>query len=216
MVSVASIDLPIRCTCGTLRGVLRGASPDHGNRAVCYCDDCQSFAHFLKRPADILDEHGGTEVFQTSPARVEFIDGADRLACMRLKPSGLLRWYASCCRTPVGNTLATAKMPFVGLIRACLDADDAALDAALGPIRYRGMGRFAKGDVSGLGVHDRFTLGMLGRITRILIGAKLRGDARRSPFFDAESGTPVAVPKVLSADELREVEMARDRPPSAA
>ncbi len=204
-------DLPIRCTCGTLRGVLRGISSARGNRGVCYCDDCQSFAHFLGRPAEILDEHGGTEVFQTSPARVEIAAGADRLACIRLTPKGLLRWYASCCRTPIGNTLATPKIPFVGLVRACLAADDAALESVLGPVRYRGMGRFAKGDISGLDVRERFSLGSLARVTGIIVGAKLRGDARRSPFFDAANGEPVAAPNVLSEEELRRIETARDR-----
>src|SRR5690606_24743158 len=129
---------------------------------------------------------------QTSPALVEIRAGADRLACMRLTPKGLLRWYASCCRTPLGNTLTTGTIPFVGLIRACLDADDAALDSALGPIRQRSMGRFAKGDVSGLDVHERMSLGQMARVLRVLIGAKLRGDARRSPFFDPKSGEPAA------------------------
>src|SRR5690606_41392767 len=88
-------DLPIRCTCGTLRGVLRGISSARGNRGVCYCDDCQSFAHFLGRPAEILDEHGGTEVFQTSPARGELAGGDECPASMRLTLKVLLRWSAS-------------------------------------------------------------------------------------------------------------------------
>src|SRR5688572_12534539 len=100
-------DLPVRCSCGTLRAVVRGASGGRGNHVVCYCDDCQSFAHFLERADDTLDAHGGTEIYQMSPARLEIIDGADRLACVRLAPKGLLRWYAACCRTPIGNTLAS-------------------------------------------------------------------------------------------------------------
>ena len=49
MTETHSSDLPIRCTCGALRGVLREPSRDTGNRCVCYCDDCQSFAYFLER-----------------------------------------------------------------------------------------------------------------------------------------------------------------------
>src|SRR5262245_25612243 len=97
-------DLAIRCDCGAVRGVARGVSGERGNRVVCYCDDCQSFAHVLERSEDTLDAHGGTEIFQMSPAQLEFTAGADRLACLRLTPKGLLRWYASCCRTPIGNT----------------------------------------------------------------------------------------------------------------
>src|SRR5690606_41564072 len=73
------------------------------------------------------------------------------------------------------------------------------------------MGRFAKGDISGLDVRERFSLGSLARVTGIIVGAKLRGDARRSPFFDAANGEPVAAPNVLSEEELRRIEPARDR-----
>src|SRR5262245_44421193 len=136
-------DLPVRCSCGIVRGALRGVSGRNGNRVVCYCDDCQSFAHFLDRAQDVLDEHGGTEIFQTSAGRLAITAGADRLACVRLQPSGLLRWYTACCRTPIGNTLATRQLPFVGLVVACLER--AELDPVLGPVRARGHARFAKG-----------------------------------------------------------------------
>src|SRR5688500_7644860 len=138
-------DLPVRCSCGALRAVARGVSARRGNHVVCYCDDCQSFAHFLERAGETLDAHGGTEIFHTSPARLEFTSGAARLACMRLTPNGMLRWYASCCRTPIGNTLPTPRIPFVGLIVRCIERSDGrSLDEALGPIRARGHARFAK------------------------------------------------------------------------
>jgi hypothetical protein len=35
---------------------------------------------------------------------------------------------------------------------------------------------------------------------RIMVGARLRGDQKRSPFFDRE-GQPVAVPRALSEEE---------------
>ncbi len=50
---------------------------------------------------------------------------------------GLMRWYASCCNTPIGNTMATSAMPFIGLIHACIDAPT----GALGPIRGRAFAR---------------------------------------------------------------------------
>lgn len=177
---------------------------------MCYCDDCQSFAHFLERADEILDAHGGTEVFQTSPARVEISAGANRLACMRLTTKGLFRWYTSCCRTPIGNTLSTGRLPFVGLIQSCVAADAARREAVLGPIRARVFGRFAKGDVSALDVHARAPLGLMARAARMLIGARLRGDHKRSPFFDARSGAPVAAPYVLTDEERRRVERVRD------
>jgi hypothetical protein len=33
---------------------------------------------------------------------------------------GLLRWYAACCKTPIGNTLPNFRASFVGLIHSCL------------------------------------------------------------------------------------------------
>ena len=211
-------DLPIRCSCGALRGIARGVSAKRVNRLVCYCDDCQSFAYFLGGlggiggTAEILDAHGGTDIFQTSSARLEIQQGAEQLACVRLRPGGLLRWYAECCKTPIGNTLAARQVPFVGLIHSCSDhaSDGRSRDEVLGPVRAGVNARFAKGDRSQLDAHDRAPVSLLLRFARILSTARLRGDHKRSPFFDPETGEPSASARVLSKSELREVETARD------
>jgi hypothetical protein len=39
----------------------------------------------------------------------------ERIVGLRLTPNGLYRWYASCCKTPLGNTLGPA-IPFVGIV----------------------------------------------------------------------------------------------------
>jgi hypothetical protein len=181
-----------------LRGTLRGASGGSGNHVVCYCDDCQAFAHFLERANDTLDAYGGTEIFQTSAARLAITQGA--LACVRLAPKGLLRWYAACCRAPIGNTLATRQLPFVGLVVTCLDHPS--LDAMLGPLRTRGHARFAKGTPPDS--HPSFPAPVIARVFWISLVARLRGDHRRTPFFDAH-GAPVAPPRVLTAAELAAV-----------
>ena len=49
------VDVPIRCSCGALQGYARGISRKSGRRMACYCDDCQSFAHFLGRADEVLD-----------------------------------------------------------------------------------------------------------------------------------------------------------------
>jgi len=207
-------DVPIRCRCGNLRGVARALSPTTGNRVVCYCDDCQSFAHFLGRADEILDAHGGTDIFQTSPVRVEFDEGHEHLACMQLTPDGICRWYVSCCNTPVGNTAATSRLPFVGLVHTCLDheAEGSSPDEQLGPVRNRVNARFARGDRSALealSAHEKAPASMLFRLLVMVAGARLRGDHKRSPFFDANR-EPIATPHVLSASELAAVETARD------
>ena len=43
---------PLRCRCGTLRGQV--SHPEKVSRGVCYCKDCQAFAHFLGTTDSIL------------------------------------------------------------------------------------------------------------------------------------------------------------------
>lgn len=194
----------IRCTCGALQGEALEVAPAAGNHAACYCDDCQAFAHFLGRAGEVLDGNGGTEIFQMSPARVRFTAGVDRLACMRLTDKGMRRWYAACCRTPIGNTMATPGMAFVGALPFCFErpADDPALERALGPILVRAYRRYAKGDPSTIPA-DRipFALDVL-RLLGLLLWWKLRGDSRRSPFFVARTGRPTVEAEVLEAAQL--------------
>jgi Family of unknown function (DUF6151) len=197
-------DLPLQCACGNVHATVHGVSADRGNRVVCYCDDCQAFAHFLERAPDVLDADGGTDIFQTSPARLEITAGADRLACVRLAPTGLLRWYTGCCRTPIGNTLATRRVPFVGLIlgRTDSDAERRSRDDALGAIRARLHTRFAKERPPGVETDRRVPVSVIGRVLRIALVARLRGEHRRSPFFASETGAPASPPRVLAPAEL--------------
>lgn len=203
-------DLAMACACGTVRGVAHDLSPDQGNHLVCYCDDCQAFVHFLGHAADHTDAHGGTEILQTSPARVSIEEGGDQLACVQLRPKGLLRWYAGCCRSPIGNTQASGRMPFVGLFASAFRPRSAEVETALGPIRARVNARFAQGDRSELEASEGWSLPMIFSFARIVLGAWVRGDARRSPFFDPETRAARAVPRVLTEAERAEVEAARD------
>jgi hypothetical protein len=52
-------DLPLRCRCGSVRGIASEFARASGFRLVCYCKDCQAFARFLDR-ADVLDAAGGS------------------------------------------------------------------------------------------------------------------------------------------------------------
>lgn len=197
-------DLALRCECGSVRGVVRDVSAEQGNRVVCYCDDCQTFARFLASDRT-LDARGGTDIFQISSGRVAFSDGIDRLACLRLTRKGPLRWYAACCGTPIGNTMATRAIPFIGLIHAAFDRTTgaSARDALLGPVRARIFTRFAQPGGEAPGANARIPAAMIFRLLRIAITARLRGDHRRSPFFDAATGEPIANPRLLDDDDLR-------------
>jgi hypothetical protein len=198
MAPVTARDLGLRCRCGTVRGVAHGVSPAIGNHCVCYCDDCQAFQKFLGRAADVLDPNGGTDIFQLSPARLTFSAGVDEIACIRLTAKGLARWYASCCNTPIGNTPATAGIPFVGLIRAF--AVEPASDA-FGPIETRVFRQFAVGDREAIPPDGVPQWRMALRVVSLILRWRLRGDQRRSPLFDAATGAPLATPYVLSREE---------------
>lgn len=188
---------PIQCDCGRLKGELNDKAVV--NRCVCYCADCQAFARFLGHESEILDEKGGTEVIQTTPDNVTFGEGAENLACMKLTPGGVLRWYAKCCNTPIGNTSSNFKLSFVGLIHNCLEHGDRSLADRFGPVRTYANPTHARGEPKPK------QSGMAGAIARILawvLKARLNGGYRRTPFFDPDSGKPVAVPRVLTGEEL--------------
>ena len=189
-------DHPLRCRCGSLQG--RVAHPERVNRVVCYCRDCQAFAHFLNRAGDILDAQGGSDVIQTIPANVTFTAGTEALACMRLSEKGLVRWYAKCCNTPIGNTVANHRVSFVGLVHSCLDSAGQSLDSSFGPVRMWSFTKSAKGPV----VADRFSLiAGIARFAGMVIRARIDGSYLRTPFFVPSTGAPIVAPQVLSPGE---------------
>jgi hypothetical protein len=72
----------LACSCGAVRATISETA--RFNRAICYCPSCQAFAQFLGRQAEILDSSGGTDVLQTQPRHIEFHQGVEKLACVRL------------------------------------------------------------------------------------------------------------------------------------
>jgi hypothetical protein len=110
----------------------------------------------------------------------------------------VLRWYAGCCNTPVTNTMASAKVPFTGMVAAFVDPAENR-DAALGPIIVRAFGKFAKGGIPA-GAHAKAPLSYILRSLRIFTAAWLGGRHAPTSLFDA-AGKPVVEPRVLSKDE---------------
>ena len=88
----------LQCRCGAVHGRVTNASPGTVDHMVCYCDDCQAYAHRLGR-ANLLDPHGGSDIVQVAPASLSFDLGADRLGG-RVSPRGLCRWYATVATHP--------------------------------------------------------------------------------------------------------------------
>jgi hypothetical protein len=192
---------PLKCACGALTG---SVDREHlSSHSICYCQDCQAFARFLRREADLLDAAGGFEVIQVLPKDVRFHDGVQRLACMRLSASGLFRWYAACCNTPIGNTPATSKIPFVGLARACLGSPGPTVDQSFGPIRFcaftSGARCMPKSKPFGM---PGFALWLV----RNRLRARFTGGFRYNPFFDTTVDLPVVDPRVLLPTERDELD----------
>ncbi|MDO9354052.1 MAG: DUF6151 family protein [Solirubrobacteraceae bacterium] len=184
----------LRCRCGTIRGEVD--ADGSAGRAICYCKDCQAYARHLGRPEVTLDAQGGTEIVACLPSNVRFSAGLERLACLSLSDKGLLRWYADCCRTPIGNTPRDPKVAYVGLVRDCLPGEDRVLDAAFFPCSIALNTGSAQGAVRSTPFST--ALGVF-KIMKNVLGARLSGGYKRNPFFDATSGRPIRAPHLPNA-----------------
>jgi hypothetical protein len=167
---------------------------------VCYCNDCQASARWHGMPG-VMNEHGGTDIYQVPPAQVHVTEGADQIRCLRLtpRPRALYRFHAACCKTPLGNSLP--RFPFVGVVCAALDIESTgrSRDELLGRPLGHIMGKYAIGEkpahVSRIMPPSLvFTAG--GRY----LSWWLRGLARPSPFFDP-SGATLCEQVVLTTEE---------------
>ncbi|XYH92920.1 DUF6151 family protein [Sorangium sp. So ce1128] len=84
---------------------------------------------------------------QVAPSSISFDRGSELIAAVRLTPKGLYRWYASCCKTPLGNTVKP-QLPFVGSVTELFQHAPRArpCDEVFGPPRGGVFGKFAIGE----------------------------------------------------------------------
>lgn len=195
-------NISLRCICGNVRGVATNVSPETGNRLVCMCDDCQAYAYYLGRADEMLDENGGTDIYQLSPSQIVIESGKENIRCVRLTSGGLIRWYASCCNSAIGNTLGSAKISFVGMPHTFMDhqGDGRKRDEVLGPCRLSIYGCYGKGKLP-LGVHPKVPFRFFVRVFCFIVSSSFKKKNFPSPFFDETSGKPVVEPKILSDDQ---------------
>ncbi|MBA6421677.1 DUF6151 family protein [Pseudomonas neustonica] len=190
-------NLVLQCGCGQIKGRAIKINPADRTRVICYCKDCQAFAHALKASAQVLDEQGGTDIYQLPPARLQINQGLEQIRCLRLSEKGLYRWYAGCCNTPIGNTLSP-RVPMIGLIHSFIF--DPEREAKLGPVRACVNLRGATGQIPKSRLDAAPASGYIGKIMLKILGWKLGGLGRPNPLFSAK-GEPLASPRILRPGE---------------
>ncbi len=177
-------DVAFRCSCGTIRGTLRGVAPSTGSHAVCYCADCRAAEVFSGQPDPAPDPVG---LFQTSPDRVSFRQGHDQLAVFAFGPKNLLRWHAKCCGSIMFNTMRNPKVSFASIRTNLLEDQE-----SLGPVIASAFIATASGKPTHKGLH-RFIWGAFQRI----VGARLSGRWKDTPFFNTDTLEPVRPVQVV-------------------
>ncbi len=188
----------LQCRCAQVTGEV--ADTRSALHAVCYCRDCQAYAHHLGQADTVLDALAGTEVVGTHARHVSFTRGKDQLACVSLSDKGLLRWYARCCNTPLANTGRDWRMPYVGLVHSCLrQAGEALGPPDFKPVQMHLETAGAQGGMPPRLGGWRQARALLGFMPRIAL-SRFTGSYRRTPFFDG-AGVPVAVVRVLTPAE---------------
>jgi hypothetical protein len=192
----------LRCACGKLLGSISHLTRTLNRRFVCYCLDCQSCAHYLKQADRMLDAIGGTEVVPVHPARITITQGAEQLACVRLSSDGMLRWYTNCCRMPIANTQAMARLPFAGVHSTLFDfsAGPSAREEVLGPVYAWANAKDARGTPPA-GAASGTPPKMLFSAVRLLLRGLIGGLHQPSPFFDPKTKRPRVDPLVLPDDQ---------------
>ncbi len=188
------MSVKLECFCGSVKGTLAVPSKKQAFHLKCLCCDCQKYAEFLGQEDKILDNYGGTELFQTYPSNVHFDQGVENISCMQLKEKGLYRWYASCCKAPLGNTLSSARVPFVGVPVAIMKlSSQQEKDSQLGPLIMEAFAKYARGSKP-KNSHDKFPVSFLPKILVFMGRGLLMGRAKPHPFFHNEM--PIVTPKV--------------------
>lgn len=182
--------MKLSCRCGQVQGEI---DPRRAyTRATCYCRDCRAYARWLGGEG-LMDAAGGADIVPMAPDGLRFTRGAEHLACMSLSPRGLLRWYAACCRTPLGNTPNDQKLFYLGVPVQCIAEPSETVDAAFGPAHRIVLNtESATGPVKSTPL--AFAVGGF-HIFRHILAARLRGRRNRT-FFD-DSGEPIRKPAVL-------------------
>ena len=189
-------DMTFSCACGTVAGTIADVGPKQGDYVYCHCTDCQAVPRLLGAEERVLERAGGTALYQTRCAKLSLDSGKDMLAGVHMTDQPTLRWYASCCDTPLFNTYANGKLPYTTILLANCDESGR---AALGEPRGHLFLADAPGDTAGLKPLKMSTL--LRSFFKRLVADIFSGDRRRNALFDPQTLEPIATPRRLTPEE---------------
>lgn len=185
-----TVNTKLRCDCGFFQAVLHDVNPKSGTHLRCHCADCRAGFRVLRPGAQTR----GIHLYQTDPDKVEIIAGPEYFECMQLSPNGIFRWYASCCNTPMFNTLKSAKIPFASVFTET--AED---PSVFGPIVTEAHIKKSDGKTVHKGM-GKMVFRMLSR----MISSKITGRWKETPFFLPPLYGPVFQPRLVDKNVKRE------------
>jgi hypothetical protein len=189
----------LECLCGAVKGNIKVVSGSFFH-VHCLCCDCQSFASHLNNKKNILDGHGGSELFQTYPEFMMITAGQDNISGVQLKNKGIYRWHTICCNMPIANTMSSAKIPFVGVsVKLMKFSNEQEKIDTLGPVILKAFGKYSIGEIPN-DVHPKFPLSFMPKIIGFMLKGAFGKRNSPSPFFIGKE--PVSKVEVLSKGKI--------------
>lgn len=120
------IQAKLSCRCGKVQGSIC-AKADDSIRLRCYCEDCRNYANFIEKDSSskesiVYQPCGESRLVQVCKSGVSIDQGVEHLKLSRRAPNtGMFRYYASCCNTPILNTVDF--LGYVGVYENNLDKE---------------------------------------------------------------------------------------------
>ncbi len=183
---MAGNGLAFSCTCKTIQGHLHNV-PARGIHLVCYCDSCRAAAQHAGDPPQ---EGAPVDLYLTQPENITITAGRDQLKPFAFSPNGIVRWQAGCCGGQLFSTQPNPKTAFMSL-----RIDKLVTPAAVGPVVSKAFVPANNGKTRHEGK---------GALFRLIIGsirARVSGNWRKNPLYDAASGDPIVPVTLISKAE---------------
>mmetsp|Transcript_41207 Transcript_41207/g.80551 ORF Transcript_41207/g.80551 Transcript_41207/m.80551 type:complete len:211 (+) Transcript_41207:82-714(+) len=198
--SVAS--LPLSCECGQVQGAMKKGSSCY---VVCYCGCCQAMLKYLDKE-QLMDAEGGVHQHMCAPGAVTFTQGEAHIRSIKLsEKTGTVRWYADCCKTPIGATaedIPTGYVLFMFKDFISKSADPADVATFMGPIGMRCFAGASKKDTSQLAnpkptKDSSWLMSLFWKIIKCSTGWRFQGTIGPVPFFEKGTKKHISTPVVV-------------------